>query len=1276
MAGEIAEASRYQHDTAGGLRWYGALVVLCAGVFASVSFFALARRSETERWRQQFRAEAAERVAAIARELDRHMLILDSLASFYAGSEQVTREQFGSFIRRLLKYDTQAEAFEWVPRIGASRKDAFERSMRREGFVGFHIRQWTAGGRLRPALRRDEYFPVCYVEPSDRLAGIMGFDIASEPIRSAALQRARDTGHKTATNKAIPVWEMHNQRCLYVVVPVYRKAAELTDVQDRRDALEGFIVGVFTTAGLIEGALEALAGNVTDVYVFDGSDGELICYRPDDEGTSGPPRYSRMPQDLAEDAFTGTVRAAGAQWDVLCAPSSVGLAAARTFWPWFVLFSGLALTGLVSAYLINGARSASRLALYARRLGESERKFRAVFENAGGAIFIADTQTGRILECNRQAEQLIGRKREQIVGMHQTELHPPDQAEKYSKKFQAHIRQGRTGDFEAQVQHKDGRKIPVWIAAHLVELPGRRVLIGLFVDISKLKQAQQHAEQIRRQQEAILQNIPDIAWLKDRDSRFIAVNEPFGRACGVDPKDLVGKTDYDIWPRELAEKYRSDDMEVMRTGRRKRVEEPLADKQGKMVWIETIKTPIFDENGQVIGTTGIARDITQRRGFEQQLAQAKQAAEREAAKLSAMIAGMEEGVVFADAQNVIVEVNDYFCRFVGKRREQIIGTRIEDCHTGQVLQRVLKQIERFRAEGDCGPLVIQRPIGRAEVVLRMQPIYCDGAYDGVLLNVIDVTELVSARRAAEAASRAKSQFLASMSHEIRTPLTSILGFAELVEGSLGCCRACPEHRDCPVRREAKENVETITRNGQHLMTLINDILDLSKIEAGKVELASRRCSVQQIVGYVASMMRLGAKKKGIDLSVSYDGPLPETILVDPDRLRQILVNLVGNAVKFTDQGGVEIHVQYVPDWRDQQAGVRISVLDTGPGMSRETVEKLGQPFTQADASVEGRYGGTGLGLAITKRLIELMGGQLSVDSEPGRGSTFTVTIPTGPVDGVRMIEQPTEVMQADPCGFQDVQAYDLSGMRILIAEDGPDNQRLLSAILKRSGAEPHVVASGRDAIQKAMSEPFDAILMDVQMPGMDGYKATRRLRRAGYTGPIIALTAYALSGDRAKCMRAGCDEYLSKPIDRASLLEILARYAPGGRDAVAKKDAEPNQEPRTEGPVKPVCSQYADDPDMAELVQQFVGRMPDRLGELRQALDSGSFERLRVLAHQLKGAGGSYGFSELTDVARRLEQAAKAADAEAAGLAIRELAVLCEAMLAGDTRNSVRGGEK
>jgi len=401
-------------------------------------------------------------------------------------------------------------------------------------------------------------------------------------------------------------------------------------------------------------------------------------------------------------------------------------------------------------------------------------------------------------------------------------------------------------------------------------------------------------------------------------------------------------------------------------------------------------------------------------------------------------------------------------------------------------------------------------------------------------------QLRDARDAAETASRSKSAFLANMSHEIRTPMTAILGFTDLLL------------EDDTEDAHRHEHLTAVKRNGQHLLSIINDILDISKIEAGKMTLEAVPTDPAGILEDSLKMMRPRAAGKNISLDCQFQTPIPRSFSCDPVRFRQILLNLIGNAVKFTQVGGVTVRMAFDAA-APEGAQLRIAVEDTGIGIFPDQMPRLFQPFSQADSTMTRRFGGTGLGLVISQRLAAMLGGSITASGDPGKGTTFTLTIrvPDAKVELVAPTTQPQTIPAASP---KPASAAPLTGVRILLAEDGPDNQRLISFHLTKAGASVTIVDNGLKAVQALTiagdttspardPSPFDLVLMDMQMPDMDGYTAAAKLRQLSCRTPIIALTAHAMAGDREKCQRAGCDDYATKPVERAALIDMCARWS-------------------------------------------------------------------------------------------------------------------------------------
>ena len=560
-------------------------------------------------------------------------------------------------------------------------------------------------------------------------------------------------------------------------------------------------------------------------------------------------------------------------------------------------------------------------------------------------------------------------------------------------------------------------------------------------------------------------------------------------------------------------------------------------------------------------------------------------ATRESAEFTrAVLDSLPEAIAVLDPEGDIIAVNDTWRRqsreFAASRHQANRSTVSGQSYlaaSGVVFptdprseQEVTIRLTRLLADGTGFSAEYRTDVGDSRpgrwILMRAAPLRTERG--GAVVSHHDITgrkqvedALVEARSAADAASEAKSRFLANMSHEIRTPMTAVLGYADLLASDL----TDPDHL---------ESVDLLRRHGKFLLEILDDILDLSKIEAGKLEVDPLECALTPLVADVQSLMNIRTAEKGVGLAVEYTGPVPTAIRTDPVRLRQVLMNLIGNAIKFTEDGRVRLTITYLPDGRlpDSEKPTSRSVVDLGPaahgaalpalgparllfrvedtgiGMSDEQVSHLFEAFTQADASTTRKYGGTGLGLAICKSLTQLLGGEVWAESRRGHGSVFRFTVscdigrPVPLVNPVAPVPDSGLLVTAAPAVAR------LDGLHLLVAEDTPGLRHLVSRILKAAGADVEVVENGAEAVeaveQAAISgRAFDAILMDVQMPVMNGFDATRQLRQAGQNLPIIALTAGAMAGDREKCLAAGCDAYVPKPMDRGELLRTIAALA-------------------------------------------------------------------------------------------------------------------------------------
>lgn len=968
-------------------------------------------------------------------------------------------------------------------------------------------------------------------------------------------------------------------------------------------------------------------------------------------------------------------------------------------------------------------------------LRKSERRFMDVLHASSDAMLLVDD--GKFVDCNDAAARMFGYPdRSAFLVATPGELSPPAQpdgrssVEKSEEMMKTALQQG-THHFEWVHRRIDGTDFPVAVTVTVIIVRGRSQLLGVLHDITEQKLAEEALRSSERRYRLLADNVSDVIWVIDFAGRFTYVSPSIQQLLGYAVSETASLTlETVLTPESLAVARAHLDQTVAkaRAGMRstgETMELEQVRKNGSTVMTEVSYSGMYDESGQMVAIQGISRDITARKQLEEERRLTTQRMESLLALSHMTDKPMEEitATAIEDAVRMTRSTLGYLATM--NEDESVLTIRYWS-KSAHASCRIIDEPLSYPLEttGLWGEAVRQRrpvvtndyaapnplkrgtPEGHVPIIRHMNIPLFEGQrvvavagiankptdYDDSDLHQLQLLmagwqriaaqkqyelDLSHARDDAQAANRAKSRFLATMSHEIRTPMTAILGYADLL-------------MDPAISASTRNNyAATIHRNGEHLLALINDILDLSKIEAGKMEITQDRCRLVSLLGDIASLLRPRAEQRDVSFSVEYVGAIPETIYTDGARLRQTIINLAGNAVKFTEHGSVRLVVAFVPDGCHGRPGVRIDVIDTGIGIAADSLPNLFRPFSQGDAVVSQRFGGTGLGLAISNQLVRLLGGSLSVASELGHGTTFTLIVPTGSLEGVPMLENPMETMQESPIKEWCVETDDLTGVRILLAEDGFDNRELIQAVLRRVGADVETAVNGRIAVDKALQTPFDLVLMDMNMPEMDGYEATTILRDSGYSGPIVALTANAMIGDNERCREVGCNEYLAKPIDRRLLIHTVAATvdlkAVATRTALLRKidssslgdlsyvATEASSPTKLSGELPssiadcPVAttdqgdvllSTYCDDPDIAPIIHQFVGNLAGQLDAMRHALAKSEYECLCRLAHRLKGAGGSYGFQSLTDAGKLLEEAAKRHDGDAAIAMIEKIASL------------------
>lgn len=771
-----------------------------------------------------------------------------------------------------------------------------------------------------------------------------------------------------------------------------------------------------------------------------------------------------------------------------------------------------------------------------------ESDYRRQFFQISTEMLSAGRMDGVIKIANPAFLRGLGWTLEELQSRPWRELVHPDDRERVEAEIQAAVAEGRIASGENRVRHADGSYR--WLSWRF-PAPGPDGWI--FCSARDVTEEQRWREE-RRLLAMVAERTDNGVIQLDPEGRVQWVNAGFERLTGYSFAEVRGRRPGEVlWGPETDGRAKETILEAIRARRAFDVEILKYRKDGRKYWVRIEARPL-ERYGEFAGFMTLELDITERKERESQARQ-HAALLNHAGRLAQM--GGWELVIGADAPVWSEEVfriheveRDYqptleaaLNHYPEEARGRLTAAITNSITTGEPWDLELPFIT---AKGNHRWV---RALGEPEMVngkcVRLTGTFQDITERYAQREALErlVEELRMERERALAAHRAKSDLLAVMSHEIRTPLNGVLGMLELLATS-------------PLPPETHEFAKLARQSGQTLSALLNDILDLSKAEAGRLELEQVPFQAAAVVQEVRDLFISGASAKGLALTI-HDGLDPEACYYgDPGRLRQILVNLVGNAIKFTASGGVSV---WLDPWTSPSGadGLEIAVQDTGIGIPAETLPRLFEKFTQADSSTTRRFGGTGLGLAITRRLVQLMGGSIDVRSETGVGSTFVCRLP------LTRTESP-----APTSGFAPLCRLSVSGLRVLLVEDNPINQRVARGLLERQNCKVVVAGDGSKAVELVAREKFDIVLMDGQMPDMDGYAAARAIRQLNSPArevPIVALTASALQGDRERCLEAGMDDYLTKPIQLEPLIDALERWgraSAGDRSGVRPKEEE------------------------------------------------------------------------------------------------------------------------
>ena len=763
--------------------------------------------------------------------------------------------------------------------------------------------------------------------------------------------------------------------------------------------------------------------------------------------------------------------------------------------------------------------------IHDRKIAEAQLALLAAVVNSSQDAIYSFTLDARILSWNSAAETLFGWTEAEVLGQPASLFAPAELIAERERLIELVTRGESVRQFETTCVRKDGSRFDAMLTFSPVVAHGNIVGISAITrDITERKRAQEQ----RDEQARLLDLSLDAIIVSSTAGGTIQYwNEGAEKLYGYSAAEALGhsidellKTAYPVSRLDIGKKI---DDEGEWDGRLVHIR-----KSGAQVAVLSRMQRIIRPGGDVI--LEVNRDITI-------IEEAERAVTEAAAHLNAIVETAVDGIITIDERGAVESVNPAAEKIFGYPAADMVGMEISLLvpdladSGGYALSSHLSTGEGQSTESSAEMRGRRKnsnefplDVGFSETVLGERRFFTALVRDASARKKAEQA-LVDAKNAADAANRAKSEFLANMSHEIRNPMTGVMGYADILLERL------QDSKDL-------ECVRAIKNSGQYLLQIINDLLDLAKIEAQGLELEKREIDLPGFLTDVYTLMEGAARGKALPLVLKYEGMIPHRIESDPKRLRQILINLLGNAIKFTHHGGAELTVRYNAERRE----LELNVSDSGIGMTEEQQQNLFKPFTQGDSTVTKAYGGTGLGLAITKRLVEALGGRITVTSVPGRGSTFYVMLP------VHVLADTAHGNFEMASEMAELPGRQMLGARVMVVEDQPDIRRLLEHFITDAGGKVTAFDTGEAALKavEQRTDDFDVILMDIQMPLLDGYETTRRLRALGFTRPIVAVTAGAMAGDQAKCLAAGCSEYVSKPIDRAKLLEVITRIAHPG----------------------------------------------------------------------------------------------------------------------------------
>jgi len=1090
--------------------------LLAVGLTASVAGAFWLNQRQTEQAQAEYHRTVQRALAELTSRLKLPISGLNGVRAMYVASGEVNRSKFTEhvFSRDLPTEFPGVRGFGFIERVERDAVDAFLAQVRADDAPEFALRMLEV-----PA---DPHYVITYIEPSVNNTGAQGLDVGSEARRRSAIEQAIDAGAPAMTAPITLVQDNQKTPGVLMYVPVYHKAPRLNSASERRAALRGVIYAPIVLKELLGELDQVTQGNLF-VELVDASAGQTTD-------------SLLFKNDVAVGHLFQTTQA----FDMLGRQLTLQTASSRSFdarldplQPALIGLGGVFASFLLTLLMWQQARGRERAESLARSMTKDLQRLALVAQETSNSVIITDAQQ-RITWVNPGFERVTGYSAGEVLGKNPAFLQTENTDRETTRRIGQALRAGQI--FRGEILNRSKLGLDYWLDLEIQPIYGADGEVNGFMaiesDVTERRLAQSQLEAVLRDNHALLSTLDllGIVSMADRAGNIIQVNDAFCDISGYTRDELIGQNHRLLRSDVQDRAFWAQMWQTIAAGKPWRGEVCNRTKSGGVYWVDTFIAPFVDDDGLVEKYVSIRIDITARKAAEA-------LAKRNADILNAAIEALEDAFVLYDDQDRLVLCNQRYREIYplsadamvpGNTFEHIIrvgGQRGQYATDPDQLEQWVS--ERMAAHRQADSQLIQK-LADGRTLRIFERRMANGYTVGFR---VDITKLVQATEAAQAASTAKSQFLANMSHEIRTPMNAVLGMLTLLRKT----ELSPKQADYAAKSESA---------AQSLLGLLNDILDLSKVEAGKMTLDPQPFGLQQLMSDVQVVVHAYIGTKPVELRLQAANDLPARVRVDAMRLKQVLINLCGNAVKFTPQGEVALSIDLV-DRTDSQAMLKFAVQDNGIGIAPENQAKIFSGFTQAEASTTRRFGGTGLGLAISQRLIELMGGKLELQSALGRGSRFyfTLTLPL-------VADEPAV---AAPLADDTAAASDtgkLAGLRILVAEDNFVNQQIASELLGGEGAVVTLANHGQEALDliAAAPEPFDVVLMDMQMPVMDGLTATVQIRTTqdATALPIVAMTANAMDTDREACLAAGMNDHVGKPFNMAHLVKVIRQVTGRG----------------------------------------------------------------------------------------------------------------------------------